>query len=135
MKKLQLIALLFLVFSCNPTATEEDIPLSETDVRIEFYTTEPNYDEVEFSYYNNATDIFNEETLVFNYDNSGNALPIIITWEDFGYKYVRGEAYRNNFSTTELTIKLFVNDDLVYEETESGNPNAYARVVFDHTIK
>ena len=135
MKKLQLIALLVLLFSCSPSATEEEIPLSETDVRIEFYTTEPNYDEVEFSYYNNGTDKFSDETLVFNYDNSGNPLPIIINWEDFGYKYVRGEAYRNNFSSAELSIKLFVNDDLVYEETKSGNSSAYARVVFDYTIK
>jgi len=47
---------------------------------------------------------------------------------------VRGEAYRNNFSIAELTLKLYVNDELVFEETQAGNRNAYARVVFDHTI-
>ena len=50
MKKLFFITLLFLVFSCNPVVTdEENIPLAETDVRIVFFTTETNYDEIEFS--------------------------------------------------------------------------------------
>ena len=134
MKKLQLIALLFLVFSCTAVVDEEDF-LAEADVRIEFSTTEPNYDEIEFSYYNNATDRFIDETLVFNYDNNGNALPYIINWENFGYKYVRGEAYRNNFSSALLNIKIYVNDELVFEQSSSGNSNTFARVLFDYTIK
>nr|WP_298989040.1 hypothetical protein [uncultured Polaribacter sp.] len=135
MKNLLLLLSIFFFISCTPVGeTVEEIPLTETDVRLEFYTQESNYDEIEFSYYDNKTDKFNNETLVFNYDNSGNPLPLIVNWEDFGYKYVRGEAYRNNFSIAELTLKLYVNDELVYEETQAGNSNAYARVVFDHTI-
>lgn len=120
---------IFFFISCTPVGeTVEEIPLTETDVRLEFYTQESNYDEIEFSYYDNKTDKFNNETLVFNYDNSGNPLPLILNWEDFGYKYVRGEAYRNNFSIAELTLKLYVNDELVFEETQAGNSNAYGRV-------
>ena len=126
---------IFFFISCTPVGESvEEIPLTETDVRLEFYTQESNYDEIEFSYYDNKTDKFNNETLVFNYDNSGNPLPLILNWEDFGYKYVRGEAYRNNFSIAELTLKLYVNDELVFEETQAGNSNAYGRVFFDHTI-
>lgn len=137
MKKLLVcFSILIFISSCNPLADEEGkIPLSETDVRIEFTTTEAQYDELEFSYYDNATDRFVNETLVFDYDNSGNSLPLIVNWEDFGYKYVRGEAYRNNFSPAELSMKLYVNDELVLEETEYGNPNIYARVIFDYTIE
>lgn len=120
---------IFFFISCTPVGESvEEIPLTETDVRLEFYTQESNYDEIEFSYYDNKTDKFNNETLVFNYDNSGNPLPLILNWEDFGYKYVRGEAYRNNFSIAELTLKLYVNDELVFEETQAGNSNAYGRV-------
>lgn len=134
MKKLQLLALLLVLFSCTAIVDEEDF-LAETDVRIEFYTTEPNYDEIEFSYYDNATDRFNDETLVFNYDNSGNALPIIINWEDFGFKYVDVKAYRNNNSAAELKLKLYVNDELVDEDINSGTSMSFASVAIYHTIR
>lgn len=105
------------------------------DVKLEFFTTEPNYDEIEFSYYDNETDKFISQTIQFKYDNNGSPLPLIIKWDNFTYKYVRGEGYRNNFSSAELNFNLYVNDVLVYQEKSSGNSNAYARVVFDYTIK
>lgn len=138
MKKISQLLVLFLFFACTPTDevnTKPAVTLEDTDVRFEFTTTEQNYDEIEFSYYVNGEDKFTSETLVFEYDNNGNPLTKIIEWKDFGYKYIRGEAYRNNFSEAELSIKIYVNDELVYEESETGNPNAYARVVFDYTIE
>lgn len=105
------------------------------DVRLEFRTTEPNSDQIEFSYYDNNTDAFISEAIQFEYDTNGNPLPLVIKWDNFTYKYIRGEGYRNNFSSAELNFNLFVNDVLVLEENSTGSSNAYARVVFNYTIK
>ncbi len=136
-KPLLLLFVSLLVYACTPGAQaeeEEVIPITETDVRFEFSTTEPNYDEVEMVFYDHTIDAFRDSTLVFNYDNAGNALPLILLWENHGFKYLRGEIYRNNFSPAELNVKIFVNDTEVYNETEAGTPNQFARIVWDYTI-
>lgn len=132
------LSLIFLS-ACTPTGTNEEgeeiVPLDETDVRFEFRTTEPNYDEIELVYYEHTVDAFRDSTMVFNYDNNGNPLPLILLWENHGFKYLRGEIYRNNFSPAELNVTIFVNDTEVFTETKAGNPNQYARITWDYTIE
>lgn len=100
-KKVNILLLVFTIFlSCTVAGSDqEEISLAETDVKLEFTSAEPNYDGIDFSYYDNSTDKFNSETLKFQYDTNGNALPLVVLWEDFGYRFIRGNAYRNNFST------------------------------------
>ena len=113
---------------------EEEIPLAETDIRFEFMTTEADYDEINLVYYDHKIDAFRDSVMVFNYDNGNNPLPIILEWENHGFQYLRGEVYRNNFSTAELTARILVNDTEVFIETKTGNANQFARIVWDYTI-
>lgn len=85
-------------------------------------------------YYDHKIDAFIDSTMVFNYHNGGNPLPIILEWQNHGFKYLRGEVYRNNFSPAELNVKILVNKTEIFNETETGNPNQYARIVWDYTI-
>lgn len=138
MKHISLFLISILFASCVTTQFEDEddgIPLSQTDVRLEFYTEEPNSDEINFTYYDNAGNIDIAQVLKFEYDGNGNALPYIINWNDFGYRFVRGEAYRNNSSSAQLSVKLYVNDKLVQEDSKVGTSNQFARVVFDYIIK
>lgn len=138
MRHLILLLATILFFSCVTTQNEfedDGIPLSQTDVRLEFYTNEPNADEIKLTYYDNANNIDVTEIITFEYDTNGDALPHIIYWNDYGYKYVRGEAFRNSPSPAELMLKLFVNDKLVQEDSKAGTSSSYARVTFDYTIK
>ena len=125
------------LFSCTPGGMQneqEEIPLAETDVRFEFRTTEPVYDEIELVYYDHKIDAFRDSTMVFKYDNANNPLPIILEWENHGFKYLRGEVYRNNFSPSELNVRILVNDIEVFTDTQAGNANQFARITWDYTI-
>lgn len=97
-------------------------------------TTEATYDEIKLVYYNHKIDAFRDSTMVFEYDNANNPLPIILEWENHGFKHLRGEVYRNNFSPSELTARILVNDVEVFIETRSGNANQFDRVNWDYTI-
>ena len=97
-------------------------------------TTEATFDEIKLVYYNHKIDAFRDSTMVFEYDNANNPLPIILEWENHGFKHLSGEVYRNNFSPSELTARILVNDVEVFIETQSGNANQFARVTWDYTI-
>ena len=136
MKKFFFLLLTLFLSACGTSDDFGEIVLPTiNDVRLEFRTTEPNSDEIDYSYYDNKTDAFISDTIQFEYDSNGNPLPIVIKWDKFTYKYIRGEGYRNNFSNAELNFNLYVNDVLVTDETSTGSRNAFARVVFNYTIK
>lgn len=97
-------------------------------------TTEATFDEIKLVYYNHKIDAFRDSTMVFEYYNANNPLPIILEWENHGFKHLRGEVYRNNFSPSELTARILVNEVEVFIETRSGNANQFDRVNWDYTI-
>lgn len=89
MRHLILLLATILFFSCVTIQNEfedDGIPLSQTDVRLEFYKNEPNADEIKLTYYDNANNIDVTEIITFEYDTNGDALPHIIYWNDYGYK-------------------------------------------------
>lgn len=136
MKKFLILFSALLLFACGTTSSEEEdeevISLEDAVVRFVFTTTEPNYDEVHVSYYDNKLDPPgpNAGVYPFSYDNSGNALPLEIVIEDYNFRYIDGEAYRNNHSEAQLSVQVYVNDRLILEDDDRGNSNRYATVFF-----
>lgn len=142
MKKIVGIFLIFILYSCSCTCddviTPEDIEAIEEattkDIEIVFTTTEPNYDEVMVTYYDYEIEDDFSSAFVFKYDTSGNPLPLKITLDNYKYEFIRGEGFRNNFSTAQLKVQLFVDDEMVLENTSNGTSNAFAKVNFDFDI-
>ncbi|MDP5107238.1 MAG: hypothetical protein NWQ31_13825 [Polaribacter sp.] len=134
MKKLFL--LLLVVYSCTtPTAEteEETTEISDKTVRIEISTTLEN-DAVQITYYDyvDDTDILNE--YIFDYDSSGNAIPVVITLDDYDFRYIRGEVYRKNSIPNELTLKIYVDDELIIEESKTGDESEWINIGFNYDI-
>lgn len=128
---------LFILCSCATVTGEDDadvIPSEDRIVKFVFTTQEPNYDEVHVSYYDYKTDAHLVEILPFSYDNAGNALPLELVLENYDFRYIDGEGYRNNHSTAELAVQVFVNDEMVVEDADRGTSSRYARVLFNYDI-
>jgi hypothetical protein len=141
MKKIVAIFMLAILYSCSCTCDEvtaADIAAQEeastNDVEIIFTTTEPNYDEAMITYYDIdlATDV--AEAYVFKYDTDGNPLPLKLIFDNYKYDFLDGEAFRNNFSTSELKVQVFVEGELLLERASNGNANEFARVNFSFDI-
>jgi len=130
---------LFILCSCaTATGGDDDeaevVPPEDRIVKFVFTTQEPNYDEVHVSYYDYKTDSHLVEILPFSYDNAGNALPLELVLENYDFRYIDGEGYRNNHSTAELAVQVFVNDKMVVEDSDKGTSSRYARVLFNYDI-
>tara|TARA_R110002050_G_scaffold151060_2_gene278020 strand:+ start:621 stop:1052 length:432 start_codon:yes stop_codon:yes gene_type:complete len=137
MKKLIFIFGLILFNSCTAsTTTEEENLVSGKDrvVRMEFNTTLLSFDEIRISYFDYKT---NTNPLVvheFSYDTAGQPIPLILTFENYDFRFINGEAYRNNPSTEEISVKVYVDDELVIEEAERGENGEYAEIRFNYDI-
>ena len=132
MKKLIFIFGLILFNSCTPSTLEDESgnPVSGKDrvVRMEFNTTLSSFDEIRISYFDYKT---NTNPLVvheFLYDAAGQAIPLVLTFENYDFRFINGEAYRNNPSTEEISVKIYVDDELVIDEAERGKNGNYAEI-------
>lgn len=136
MKKIIFIFSLIFIYSCTAVtsdAEEEDLPSAEDRVvRMEFLTTQPNFDEIRVSYYDYKTDTYPLVVHQFSYDSSGDPIPFIITLENYNFRYIDGEGYRNNPSAAEISVKLYVNDELVDEDVGKGVNGEYAQISFSY---
>jgi|AntRauMFilla1563_2_1112583.scaffolds.fasta_scaffold09761_2 hypothetical protein len=139
MKKIITLFLLLLSFSCatNEVLEEETEPaiIVPKDVEIILTTTRLEFDEVVVSY----QDFSIEEDWTygprqFDYDSNGNPLPIIISFKDYQYTTIVGNAYRNNDLPEGLKVQVFIDDVLVLEDENTGTPGVYATVNFDYEI-
>ncbi len=137
MKKLFLLLLITFTFSCtlDNTETEEVINTEVLDktVRVEVNTLQEN-DAVYISYYDYITDTYIFDQYFFDYDSSGNANPIVITLNDYDFRYVTGEVYRNNSIPSQLSLKVFVDDEIVVDESETGDGSAFVNIKFNYDI-
>lgn len=139
MKKLIFIFGIILFNSCTTSTAEEDQienPVSAEDrvVRMEFNTTQLSFDEIRISYFDYKT---NSNPLVvheFTYDSAGQPIPFIINFENYNFRYISGEAYRNNPNTEEISVKIYVDDELVIEEAQRGEDGEYAEIRFNYDI-
>ena len=120
-----------LLYSCSSATTvEEEEQLSSEDrvVKMEFSTTELTFDEIRISYFDYLTNTYPLVVHQFSYDSSGNVIPFVITFENYNYRYINGEVYRNNPNTEEISVKIFVDDELVIEDTGKGENGEYAQI-------
>ena len=138
MKKLIFIFGLILFSSCTTSTLEDETenPDSGKDrvVRMEFNTTLLGFDEIRISYFDYKT---NTNPLVvheFSYDTAGQPIPLVLTFENYDFRFINGEAYRNNPSTEEISVKVYVDDELVIEEAERGKNGEYAEIRFNYDI-
>ena len=135
MKKVLIIFSVFFFFACTSSPDEDGILSKDRVVVIELLTTEPNYDEAVVTYYDYINDVYTTSPYVFPYDSDGQPLPLRIVLENYDFKHVSGEAYRNNHSTATLELNLYVNDELVQEDDSQGTVSRFATVKFDYTVK
>lgn len=140
MKKLLLIFGIIILYSCTPSTMDEDEvenPASAEDrvVRMEFNTTQLSFDEIRISYFDFKTNTYPVVIHQFTYDSSGQPNPFVLTIENYDFRYINGEAYRNNPNTEEISVKVYVDDELVIEESQRGEGGEYAEIRFNYDIK
>ncbi|PQJ75081.1 hypothetical protein [Polaribacter gangjinensis] len=129
MKKFFLFLLLLGTISCTTTSDNPDLPQNKiNNVEIVFTTTEPNTDEIMITYYDIAKADNVSGPHNFVYDNDGKPLPLVLKFDDYKYKFLDGEAFRNNFSTSELRVQIYVNGELIVERFDRGTSTTFATV-------
>jgi hypothetical protein len=140
MNKLLYFSLLVFVISCTSPIEEntEEFGIISPDnvVKIEITTEEPN-DEIFINYYVYQTDSYDLQLYPFTYDSQGNANPIVITLNNYDFRYIQGETYRNRVSSNiPLTLKLYLNDEIIVEEKSViDEKNTNARITFNYDIR
>lgn len=135
MKKLLLVFSFIFALGCTTTAAEEEsTEVLDKTIRIEVLTKQPQDDAIYITYYDYLTDQDNWQQYFFTYDAQGNAEPIILTFNDYDFRYVRGEIYRNNTIPTELSLKVYVDDELVIDEAKEEDGNTFVNIKFNYNI-
>ncbi len=133
MRKISFIFSLILLSSCS-SVNEENNELINKTVIIEFLTTEPNFDEIMVSYYQSETETYSLEPYTFKYDSDDNPLPLKITLANYSSRVIDGEAFRGNYSLATLSVKIYVDNELVLEDSNKGTSQTFATVNFKYTI-
>ncbi len=138
MKKFSLLILSIILFNCSGTKTPEDaaqeLEDATTDVEIIFTTSEPNHDEIMVTYYDIKQGKDITQPYVFEYDQNGNSLPLKIIFDNYEYRFLDGETFRNNFSESELRVQVYFEGNLHSDEASYGTSNSFARVNFSFKI-
>lgn len=134
MKKI--LILLILIISCTTAETViEEETLTDNTIKIEVTSSEIANDEIFITYYEYQTDTYNWKPYPISYDSSGNPEPVIIILENYNYRYIAGEVYRNNNIPSKITLKISVNDEVIIDESKTGNGNEYVTIRFNYDIK
>lgn len=134
MKKIIFIFSLILISSCSTVETNEiDTEVLDKTIRIEISTLEAS-DAVQTSYYDYKTDDYVIQQYLFDYDAAGNAIPVVITLNDYDFRYITGEIYRNNPIPTQLSLKIYVDDELIIDESKTGDGSEYINIGFNYDI-
>lgn len=138
MKKIFGVLSCLILFSCATPIVEDDsefgVVSPDNVVRIEITTQEPN-DEIFVNYYVYQTDDYSLELYPFSYNTQGEATPVVITLNNYNFRYIEGETYRNRSNNkTPLTLKIFLNNELIVDEisdSSSSNTNGLIRFNYD----
>lgn len=146
MKKLLFIFTILLSISCTTTnnqeidTTEEIVP---KDIQLIFTTTRPNFDEVTISYFDYDLNDWNYGPYQFEYDNEGNPLPLTLSFTEYEYASITGDAYRNNTLPYQFKVQVYVDGELVLEDADTGVEEdlntdeiegSYATIYFNYDI-
>ncbi len=138
MKKILFSLFLLSIFSCASPVEEDETELGiispDNVVKIEISTSEPN-DEIFVNYYQYQTDDYSLLSYAFSYNSEGVAEPIVITLNNYNFRYIQGETYRKRSENlTPLQLKIYLNDEVIVEETSivsSTNANGLIRFNYD----
>jgi hypothetical protein len=52
------------------------------------------------------------------YRGQNNLFLLVLTFENYDFRFINGEAYRNNPNTEEISVKVYVDDELVIVEAK-----------------
>lgn len=129
-----LLLFLFLGACTSAETAPEEITLTDSTIKIEVISSKLTSDEIFITYYEYQTDTYNWKPYPISYDSSGNPEPVIITLEKYNYRYVAGEVYRNNNISSKISLKISVKDEVVIDESKTGNGNEYVTIRFNYDI-
>lgn len=136
MKKILILFSLLAALGCTTATAEEEEGSTEVldkTVRIEISTLQEN-DAVQISYYDYITDSYILEQHIFEYDSFGTAITKVITLNDYDFRYITGEFYRNNPIPVQLSLKIYVDDELIIDESKTGDGTEYINISFNYDI-
>jgi|TARA_B110000116_G_scaffold248952_1_gene242319 hypothetical protein len=140
MKKLTIILTILLYASCSTTTetiTPVVVEIVPRNVEIVLTTNAPSFDEIWVTYKDfdltpPEQDVFGARQ--FDYDNSGNPEPIIISLPDYKYRKIEGNSYRNNDLPYMIKAQIYIDNELVLSEESVGSEGIYATINFNYTI-
>jgi hypothetical protein len=140
MRKLTILLTILLYASCS-TTSETIIPvvveIVPRNVEIVLTTNAPSFDEIWVTY--KDFDLNTPEQNIFgarqfDYDNSGNPEPIIISLPDYRYLEIEGNSYRNNDLPYMIKAQIYIDNELVLTDESVGSEGVYATINFNYTI-
>jgi len=148
MKKLIYIFSILIIISCSTPLGGDGVgnePVSDIfnkSVRIEVLTDNKENDAIYITYYDYTKNEHNWKQYLFKYDTLGNAKPIIIDSVqnkifkkyNYNYRYIEGEIYRPNSIPDALHLKIYVDDELVFDESEQGEDDEFVIIKFNYDI-
>lgn len=137
MKKLIFLLVVLSLVSCyssNDSVIEKPIEIVPKNVEVRLTTTRPDYDEIVVSYFDFDISDWVYGPMQFEYEIDGSPKPIIISFPDYKYDKIEGNAYRNNDLPYGLNAKIFINEELVLEQDSIGSTGIYASVSFEYTF-
>lgn len=146
MKKLIYIFGILLMISCSAPLGGDGVrnePISDVfnkNVRIEALTDNKENDAIYITYFDYTENEHNWKQYFFEYDALGNPKPIIIDSSDnqilknYNFRYIEGEIYRNNSIPDALHLKIYVDDELVFDESEQGEDDEFVIIKFNYDI-
>jgi hypothetical protein len=117
----------------------EPTSLNKT-VRIEVLTDNKENDAIYITYFDYTENTHNWKPYFFEYDALGNAKSIIIDsidnqiFKKYNFRYIQGEIYRNNSIPDALHLKIYVDDELVFDEDKQGEDDKYVNIRFNYDI-
>jgi hypothetical protein len=133
LKKVFLVGCILFIFGCS-SLSDENIDALNNNIEIEFLTKEPNFDKITISYFIDKTRPYSLNSYTFSYNENGDPLPLTITLDNYTSRIIDGEAFRENHSPAELSVKLYVNGQLILEDASKGTAETFATVKFNYTI-
>ncbi|PQJ77441.1 hypothetical protein [Polaribacter glomeratus] len=141
MRKIIPVLIILISISCTTTADQiviEEIPIVPKNVEIIITSDTPEFDEIWITYKDFDLDPLLQDRYgarQFNYDSNGNQEPIIISFTDYKYEEIIGNAYRNNDLPYNLKAQIFINGKLEFDVESVGSTGVYATISFNYTIE
>lgn len=135
-----LIFVFFISLGClNQDNEDSSQEYTARIIKLVISTEKPEEDELNISYYNYKDDTYINSVNVVEYDDiSGNPQPIIIELadgEDYDFRWIAGEIYRNNANESAIILKILSNDEELITIRKTGDGVNYVTVKFNYDLR